>query len=90
MVRQKAVVEKHVLRKGKELILAFPSHRAVIYKYPCRLESPEELFLKPPMLDFPGGPMVENLLAIRETQVQALLWEDPTCRGAAKPGCQDC
>ena len=42
------------------------------------------------MLDFPGGPMVENLLAIRETQVQSLLWEDPTCRGAAKPGCQDC
>ena len=65
--------------------MAFPSHRAVVYKYQYTLESPEELFLKPPIPDFPGGPVVENLLAIQETQVQSLVWEEPTCCGATKP-----
>ena len=26
-------------------------------------------------------------LSMQETQVQALVWEDPTCRGATKPVC---
>ena len=69
--------------------MAFPSHRAVVYKYQYTLESPEELFLKPPIPDFLGGPVAENLLAIQETQVQSLVWEDPTCCGATKPVCHN-
>ena len=28
-------------------------------------------------------------LPVQGTQVQALVWEDPTCRGAAKPVCHN-
>ena len=34
---------------------------------------------------FPGGAVVENLPANAGTRVRALVWEDPTCRGAAGP-----
>ena len=34
---------------------------------------------------FPGGAVVMNLPSMQGTQVQALVWEDPTCRGATKP-----
>ena len=35
---------------------------------------------------FPGGAVVENLPAnMQGTRVQALVREDPTCRGATKP-----
>ena len=33
---------------------------------------------------FPGGPLVKNLPAIQETQVQSLVWEDPTCHVATR------
>ena len=37
----------------------------------------------------PGAPLVAQWLRIRlpmqGTWVQALVWEDPTCRGATKP-----
>ena len=32
---------------------------------------------------FPGG------LPMQGTRVRALVWEDPTCRGAAKPVCHN-
>ena len=38
---------------------------------------------------FPGGAVVKNLPAMQGTRVQALVWEDPTCRGAAKPVCHN-
>ena len=34
--------------------------------------------------DFPGGAVVKNP-PMRGAWVQALAWEDPTCRGATKP-----
>ena len=34
---------------------------------------------------FPGGAVVENLPANAGTRVRALVWEDPTCRGATGP-----
>ena len=34
--------------------------------------------------DFPGGTVVKNPPANAGTQVRALVWEDPTCRGATK------
>ena len=37
------------------------------------------------VLGFPGGAVVKNLPANAGTRVQALLWKDPTCRGATKP-----
>ena len=33
---------------------------------------------------FPGGAVVENLPANAGDTVQALVWEDPTCRGATR------
>ena len=36
-------------------------------------------------MDFPGGAVVENLPAMQGTRVRALVWEDPTCRGATRP-----
>ena len=35
--------------------------------------------------DFPGGPVVKNLPANKETQVQSLVQKDFTCHGATKP-----
>ena len=35
-------------------------------------------------MGFPGGAVVENLPA-KGTGVRALVWEDPTCRGATRP-----
>ena len=35
--------------------------------------------------DFSGGPVVKNLPAMQETQVQPLVWEDSTCYGTTKP-----
>ena len=35
---------------------------------------------------FPGGAVVENRLPMQGTRVRALVQEDPTCHGAAKPG----
>ena len=40
---------------------------------------------KKPPRDFPGSPVVKNLPAKQGTWVRSLVWEDPTCRGAAKP-----
>ena len=37
--------------------------------------------------DFPGGTVVKNLPANAGARVQALVQEDPTCRGATKPMC---
>ena len=34
---------------------------------------------------FPGGTVVENLPANAGDTVRALVWEDPTCRGATGP-----
>ena len=34
---------------------------------------------------FPGGAVVENPPANAGTRVRALVWEDPTCRGATRP-----
>ena len=34
---------------------------------------------------FPGGAVVENLPANAGALVRALVWEDPTCRGATRP-----
>ena len=34
---------------------------------------------------FPGGAVVESLPANAGTRVRALVWEDPTCRGATRP-----
>ena len=39
--------------------------------------------------DFPGGAVDKNLPAVQGTQVQPLVWEDPTCRGATKPTCHN-
>ena len=35
--------------------------------------------------DFSGGAVVENPPANAGDTVRALIWEDPTCRGATKP-----
>ena len=35
--------------------------------------------------DFPGGAVVKNPPANAGARVQALVREDPTCRGATKP-----
>ena len=40
---------------------------------------------KKPPRDFPGSPVVKNLPAKQGTWVRSLVWEDPTCRGAAMP-----
>ena len=37
------------------------------------------------LLDFPGGPVVTNLLPMQGTWLQSLGWEDSTCHGANKP-----
>ena len=41
--------------------------------------------LKKLKLGFSGGTVVKNLPAMQGTRVQALVQEDPTCCGAAKP-----
>ena len=38
---------------------------------------------------FPGGAVVKNPPANAGTQVQALVWEDPTCHRATKPVCHN-
>ena len=38
---------------------------------------------------FPGGTVVKNRLPMQGTRVWALDQEDPTCRGATKPVCQN-
>ena len=40
-------------------------------------------------MGFPGGAVVKNPPANARTRVQALDWEDPTCRGASKPVCHN-
>ena len=39
---------------------------------------------------FPGGAVVESLPANAGTRVRALVWEDPTCRGATGPVSHNC
>ena len=36
-------------------------------------------------MDFPGCPVVKNLLANARTWILSLIWEDSTCSGAVKP-----
>ena len=40
--------------------------------------------------DFPGGAMVKNPPANAGDTVRSLVWEDPPCRGAAKPVHRNC
>ena len=40
---------------------------------------------KSPGPGFPGGAVVESLPANAGARVRALVWEDPTCRGATRP-----
>ena len=42
-------------------------------------------FLKIDHRGFPGGSVVKSPPAMQETQGQALVQEDPTCRGTSKP-----
>ena len=37
--------------------------------------------------DLPGGPVVKNPPVSVGTQVQSMVWEDPTCHGATRPSC---
>ena len=37
------------------------------------------------LLDFPGGPVAENLPANAGEAGSTPIWEDPTCCGATKP-----
>ena len=37
------------------------------------------------MQDFPGAQWLQILLPMQGSQVQSLVQEDPTCRGATKP-----
>ena len=37
------------------------------------------------LLDFPGGPVAENLPANAGEAGSTPVWEDPTCCGATKP-----
>ena len=37
------------------------------------------------VLDFPDSPVVKNRLPMQGTQVQSLVWADPTCHGAVSP-----
>ena len=46
---------------------------------------PESTLAEMADADFPGGAVVKNLPANAGTRVQALVREDPTCRGATKP-----
>ena len=39
---------------------------------------------------FPGGPVVKNPSPMQDTRVRSLVWEDPTCQGATKPGHHNC
>ena len=45
----------------------------------------KKIFLKKLLPGFPGGAVVKNPPANAGTWVQALVREDPTCRGATKP-----
>ena len=42
------------------------------------------VLLKIDYWDFPGGSVLRIHLLVQGTQVQSLVWEDSTCRGAAK------
>ena len=44
-----------------------------------------EMQVKTTTRGFPGGAVVENPPANAGTRVRALVWEDPTCRGATGP-----
>ena len=46
-------------------------------------------FKKRERRDFPGDAVVKNPPANAGTRVRALVWEDPTCRGATKPVCHN-
>ena len=41
------------------------------------------------MWDFPGDPLIKNLLASAEERVPSLVREDPTCCGAVNPACHN-
>ena len=38
---------------------------------------------------FLGGLVVKNLLSMKDTWVQSLIWEEATCRGATKLLCHN-
>ena len=40
-------------------------------------------------MDFPGGTVDKNPLAMQGTQVRSMVQEDSTCHGAMKPGYHD-
>ena len=49
----------------------------------------KSLLPKPGRRGFPGGSVVKNPPASAVSRVRALVGEDPTCRGAAKPVCHN-
>ena len=54
-------------------------------KVQLKVYDTKKLIIKMYLLGFPGGAVVENQPANEGTWVQALVWEDPTCRGATGP-----
>ena len=46
---------------------------------------PQIVSEKNTLVRFPGDAVVKNPPAMQGTWVRALVWEDPTCHGAAKP-----
>ena len=47
------------------------------------INSIEKIKLQPK--GFPGGQWLRICLPMQGTRVRALVWEDPTCRGATRP-----
>ena len=63
-------------RSWHTVILVYISRSFFMVTFSCIKITPQ---------GFPGGAVVENLPANAGTRVRALVWEDPTCRGAAGP-----
>ena len=51
----------------------------------CRQNCNQQVGVKTANGGFPGGAVLRICLPMQETQVRALVWEDPTCRGAPGP-----
>ena len=50
----------------------------------------EEVLLEKKLEASPVARWLRIRLPMQGTRVRALVWEDPTCRGAAKPVCHNC
>ena len=87
------IIVENFPNKGKEIVNQVQEAQRVPYKINPRRNRPRNILIKLSKIKYRASLVAQWLricLLMQGTRVRALVWEDPTCRGAAGPVSHNC